>query len=207
MDNCPKSRSLIRQSNALKQTVNHNYEIWRYCNLWFHRLLSVYHITPAHMTPDKTITNTGLKSVEAHKKLSALTHVLPRSATHNNRALTAAASGFTFFTHDADRGAGLWKKVVWKEARDHIPKFTSYFLSTCTTSHPLPSPCLSFLPLIFFSLVQVVLSHCQHQHLIKPKDKHGPWSTAELISSRGSDSQLLSICPNTNLLFFTAKVK
>lgn len=64
----------------------------------------------------------------------------------------------------------------------------------------LLSLCISF-------LVQVVLSHCQHQHLIKAKDKHGPRSTAELISSPGSFSQLLSICPNTNLLFFTAKVK
>lgn len=48
----------------------------------------------------------------------------------------------------------------------------------------------------------MVLSHGQHQHLIKPKDKHGPRSTAELISSPGCISQLLSICPNTNLLFF-----
>lgn len=74
--------------------------------------------------------------------------------------------------------------------------------------HPLSTLSLSFLAFIFcFFFVQVVLSHCQHQHLIKPKDKHGPQSTAELISSRGSISQLLSICPNTNLLFFTAKVK
>lgn len=51
----------------------------------------------------------------------------------------------------------------------------------------------------------MVLSHCQHQHPIKPKDKHGPWSTVELISSPGCISQLLSICPNTNLLFFTEK--
>lgn len=49
----------------------------------------------------------------------------------------------------------------------------------------------------------MVLSHGQHQHLIKAKDKHGPRSTAELISSPGSVGQLLSICPNTNLLFFT----
>lgn len=59
--------------------------------------------------------------------------------------------------------------------------------------------------LFFFFFVQVVLSYGQHQHLIKPKDKHGPRSTAELISSPGSISQLLSICPNTNLLFFTGK--
>lgn len=51
----------------------------------------------------------------------------------------------------------------------------------------------------------MVLSHSQYQHLIKPKDKHGPRSTAELISSLGSISQLLSICLNTNLLFFTGK--
>ncbi len=53
----------------------------------------------------------------------------------------------------------------------------------------------------------MVLSHGQHQHLIKPKDKHGPRSTAELISSPGSISQLPSICPNTNLLFFTGKTR
>lgn len=69
--------------------------------------------------------------------------------------------------------------------------------------------CLSpFTPLkiLFFPLfAQVVLSHGQHQHLIKAKDKHGPRSTAELISSPGSVGQLLSICPNTNLLFFNGE--
>lgn len=59
------------------------------------------------------------------------------------------------------------------------------------------------LKIVFF--IQVVLSHGQHQHLIKTKDKHGPRSTAELISSPGSISQLPSICPNTNLLFFMGK--
>lgn len=56
------------------------------------------------------------------------------------------------------------------------------------------------LKVVFFK--QVVLSHSQHQHLIKPKDKHGLRSSAELISSPGIISQLPSICPNTNLLFF-----
>ena len=66
-------------------------------------------------------------------------------------------------------------------------------------SFPLKNSCFFF--------IQVVLSLGQHQHLIKPKDKHGPRSTAELISSPGSISQLPSICLNTNLLFFTGGKK
>lgn len=95
----------------------------------------------------------------------------------------------------------------------HIQLMKSNNLLSLSPSPSLPS-CLplslsvSFpFPLKNSFFIQVVLSHGQHQHLIKPKDKHGPRSTAELISSPGSISQLPSICPNTNLLFFTGKTK
>lgn len=80
-------------------------------------------------------------------------------------------------------------------------RFSSPYLSF--SLHLTLCPALSPFSFKKYFFIQVVLSHSQHQHLIKPKDKHGARSTAELISSPGSIGQLPSICPNTNLLFFT----
>lgn len=107
-----------------------------------------------------------------------------------------------------------FSKQAYRVIDVRIPVFMRVFLSACMADeiqkHTLSlslSVSLSFSLKNsgFFFYIQVVLSHGQHQHLIKPKDKHWSRSTAELISSPGSISQLLSICPNTNLLFFTGK--
>lgn len=86
-----------------------------------------------------------------------------------------------------------------------LMKSKNILMLSLSLSLPLLSLPLSLFPLKNSFFIQVVLSHSQHQHLIKPKDKHGPRSTAELISSLGSISQLPSICSNANLLFFTGK--